>query len=272
MSNLKRSLFWVAFYLAIIFFLGQLDRADRPVINLASYFYILVFVVVPCVVLIPSFYRAPQFISMIFWASIYFALSRILDRSLSAPVSVETVIIEVVLLELGVWLAYQLAGDLAHSESLVDTMAQSAFPNMAIELNAASERISNEVTRSRRYRRPLSLIMVQVAPENKDVYRELFKTFQRDMLSRFSSARMGQIIGERIRQTDILLRDRVGRFVILCPETTKENVSMLGNRIHEALEEGTGLKITWGCSSFPDEALTFDDLVNKARENLTAIQ
>ena len=268
MSNLKRSLFWVAFYLAIIFFLGQLDRADRPIINLASYFYLLVFVVVPCMILIPSFYRAPLFISMIFWASIYFALSRILERSLSAPDTVETVIIEVFLLELGVWLSYQLAADIAHSESLVDTMAQSAFPNMAIELGEASGRISEEITRSRRYRRPLSLLMVQAVPENNEVYRELFKTFQRDMLSRFSSARMGQLIGEQIRQTDLLLRDRVGRFVVLCPETDKENVMVLGDRIYEVLKEGTGLNVSWGCSSFPDEALTFDDLTNKARESL----
>lgn len=268
MSNLKRSLFWVAFYLAIIFILGQLDRADRPVVNLASYFYILVFIVVPCVVLIPSFYRAPQFISMIFWASVYFALSRVLDRSLSAPNSFETIFIEVVLLELGVWLSYQLAVDLAHSESLVDTMAQSAFPNQAIELDEASNLISNEITRSRRYHRPLSLLIFRIAPENKDIYRELFQSFQRDLLNRFSSARMGQLIGERIRQTDILLRDRVGRFVVLCPETDKESVLLLGDRINNALEEGTGLQIFWGCSSFPDEALTFDDMLTKAREQL----
>jgi hypothetical protein len=268
MSSLKRSLFWVAFYLAIIFFLGQLDRVDRPVVNLASYFYILVFIVVPCVVLIPSFYRTPQFISMIFWASVYFALSRVLDRSLSAPNSFETIFIEVVLLELGVWLSYQLAVDLAHSQSLIDTMAQSAFPNQAIEIEEASNLYRNEITRSRRYRRPLSLLIVQVVPENKDVYRQLFKSFQRDLLNRFSSARMGQLIGEQIRQTDILMRDRLGRFIVLCPETDRERVLVLGERIHVVLEEGTGLRITWGCSSFPDEALTFDDLVTRAREQM----
>lgn len=268
MSNLKRSLFWVAFYLAIIFILGQLDRVDRPIVNLASYFYILVFVVVSCMVLIPSFYRAPQFISMVFWASIYFALSRVLDRTLSAPDSFETIFVEVVLLELGVWLSYQLAADLAHSASLVDTMAQSAFPNQAIELDNASSLISNEVTRSRRYHRPLSLLIFNVVPENKDIYRELFRSFQRDLLNRFSSARMGQLIGERIRQTDVLLRDRLGSFVVLCPETDKESVLLLGERISNKLKEGTGLRISWGCSSFPDEALTFDDMVARAREQM----
>ena len=264
MSHLKRSLFWVGFYLAIIFILGQLDRVDRPVVNLASYFYILVFVVVPCIILIPAFYRAPQFISMIFWASIYFALSRVLDRSLSAPDSFETIFVEVVLLELGVWLSYQLAVDLAHSASLVDTMAQSAFPNQAQEIEDATSLIRNEINRSRRYHRPLSLLIFHAAPENKDVYRELFRSFQQDLINRFSSARMGQLIGERIRQTDILLRDRVGRFVVLCPETDKENVLLLGERIYNTLQNSTGLQISWGSSSFPDEALTFEDMLTRA--------
>ena len=268
MSNLKRSLFWVAFYLVIIFFLGQLDRVDRPIINLANYFYVLVFVAVPCMVLIPSFYRAPQFVSMIFWASIYFGLSRVFDRALSAPSNFETIFTEVVLLELGVWLSYQLAVDLAHSESLVDTMAQSAFPNQAIEMEEASNLLRNEITRSRRYHRPLSLLIIRAAPENNDIYQRLFKSFQRDLLNHFSSARMGQLIGEQIRQTDTLMRDRLGRFILLCPETDKESVSVLGERIHGVLEDGTGLRISWGCSSFPDEALTFEDMVTRAREQM----
>ena len=270
MSSLKRSLFWVAFYLLIIFFMGQLDRVDRPVINLASYFYLLVFVVVPCVVLIPSFYRVPPFIGMIFWASIYFALSRILDRSLSAPDSVETVIIELILLELGVWLSYQLAVDIAHSESLLDTVAQSAFPNLAIELDMASERIGNEIMRSRRYHRPLSLVVFQVVPEDPNVYREIFKNFQQDLVSRFSSARIGQLIGTRIRQMDLLVRDRLGRFIVLCPETDRESVILLGERIYKDLQDGTGLNISWGTSTFPDEALTFDDMLHNARKQLVS--
>lgn len=270
MSNVKRSLFWVAFYLIIVFFLGQLDLVDRPVINLASYFYILIFIVVPCVVLIPAFYRAPQFITMIFWASVYFGLSRIIDRSKTAPDSLETIFVEVALLEIGVWLAYRFALDLARSESLIDTMAQSAFPNQATELEDATYLIRNEITRCRRYQRPLSVLVIRVSPENKDAYKELFKSFQQDILSRFSSARMAQLIGEQIRQTDTLLRDRIGRFVVICPETGKEDVMILGERIFATLEDGLGLKVSWGCSSFPDDALTFDDMLSRARAQMKA--
>ena len=38
MTNLKRSFFGAAIYLAMIFVLGQMDYAGRPIINFASYF------------------------------------------------------------------------------------------------------------------------------------------------------------------------------------------------------------------------------------------
>jgi len=268
MIKLRRSLFWVGFYLAIIFLLGQLDWLDRPVINLASYFYILIFIVVPSVTLISSFSRASLIISMIFWASIYFALSQFINRSLSAPNSFETIFVEVVLLELGVWLSYQLAADLSHSESLIDTMAQGVFPNQAMIMEDASNLIRTEFARSRRYHRPLSLLIFQVVVENNNIYRELFRSFQRELLNRFSSARMAQLIGERIRQSDLLIRDRQGLFFILCPETDEEKAALLGKRVLVALEDGTGLKVIWGYSSFPTEALTFEELIYNARARL----
>jgi hypothetical protein len=43
---------------------------------------------------------------------------------------------------------------------------------------------------------------------------------------------------------------------------------MLGERISQAVEERTDLHILWGVAAFPEEALTFDDLLHKARERL----
>ena len=47
MTNLKRSLFGAAVFLAVIFVLGQADYADRPLINFANYFYLAVLVAMP---------------------------------------------------------------------------------------------------------------------------------------------------------------------------------------------------------------------------------
>ena len=45
-----------------------------------------------------------------------------------------------------------------------------------------------------------------------------------------------------------------------------ENVIFLAERISQIVEERTGLQVNCGVASFPDEALTFEDLLYLARE------
>lgn len=88
---------------------------------------------------------------------------------------------------------------------------------------------------------------------------------QRDILIRLSNARIGQAVSSAIRQTDLLMRDQVGRYIVLCPETNLESANSLGVRLLKIAEERTGLHVTYGASAFPDEALTFEDLLLVAR-------
>lgn len=266
MTNLKKSLFWIAFYLLIVLVLAQLDRADRPIINFAAYFYLTSIFIVPVMIFVPSLHKVSVVVPMFFWGAIYFALLRIIDRANTASLNVEVIVLEIVLLEAGVWLSYQLAVAIESSESLMDILAQGTFPHRAIELNAASEQIKNEFARSRRFHRPLSLVVVYAFPKDEEVVREMLKSLQRDVLTRLSNARIGQAVGEAIRQTDLLTRDHSGRYIVLCPETNMESVIFLAERISKMVEERTGLQVNCGVASFPDEALTFEDLLYMARD------
>jgi GGDEF domain-containing protein len=114
----------------------------------------------------------------------------------------------------------------------------------------------------------LSLVVIESESDDQKTTREMLKSVQQDLLNRFTSARVGQIIDDRIRQTDLVLRDHRGRFVILCPETNLENTIMLATRIAGAVKERTNLRVLWGVAAFPEEALTFDDLLHKATERL----
>jgi GGDEF domain-containing protein len=147
----------------------------------------------------------------------------------------------------------------------MDVLAQGTFPHRAIELETASEQIKTEFGRSRRYHRPLSLLVVHAFPKDDEVVREMLKSLQHDVLTRLSNARIGQAIGEAIRQTDLLVRDHIGRFIVLCPETDLENAVFLAKRTSKLIEERTGLHVNCGVASFPDEALTFEDLLYIAR-------
>jgi hypothetical protein len=265
-TNLKKSFFWIAFYLLIVLVLAQLDRSDTPVINFAAYFYLVAIFLVPVMIFVPSLHKVSVVVPMVFWGAIYFVLLQSTDRSLTASSDVEVVVLELVILEVGVWLSYQLAVGIAQSESLMDVLAQGTFPHRTIEFDVASEQIKTEFGRSRRYHRPLSLLVVHVYPKDDEMVREMLKSLQRDVLTRLSNARIGQAIGEVIRQTDLLIRDHVGRFVILCPETDLENAVFLAERTCKIIEDRTGLHVNCGVASFPDEALTFEDLLYIARD------
>jgi GGDEF domain-containing protein len=246
--------------------LGQLDRANTPIINFAAYFYLTAIFIVPVMIFVPSLHKVSVIVPMVFWGAVYFALLRIIDRSNTGSMNVEVIVLEIVLLETGVWLSYQLAVAIEGSESLMDILAQGTFPHRAIELDVASEQIKNEFARSRRFHRPLSLVVVHAFPKDEEVVREMLKSLQRDVLTRLSNARIGQAVGEAIRQTDLLIRDHIGRYIVLCPETNMESIVFLAERISQIVEERTGLQVNCGIASFPDEALTFEDLLSMARD------
>jgi GGDEF domain-containing protein len=111
-------------------------------------------------------------------------------------------------------------------------------------------------------------VVVESESEDGELTKEAFRNIQHDLLTRFTTARVGQIIDDRIRQTDLVLRDYKGRFIILCPETDLPSASLLAKRIAQSINERTSLRVLWGVAAFPEEALTFEDLLQKARQRL----
>lgn len=270
MTSLKRSFFGAAVFLAVIFVLGQADYADRPLINFANYFYLAVLVAMPLTLFFPRVSRISVYGPLLFWALVYMILLQLINRNYSANKGeLPVVALEFMMLEIGVWFAHQLAVQISHAESIMDALALSAFPNRARDIESENQRIKIELTRSRRYHRPLSVVIIQSESEDEKITREAFKNIQHDLMSRFTSARVGQIIDDRVRQTDLVLRDYKGRFIVLCPETDFDNAALLAKRIAQAIKERTSLRVLWGVAAFPEEALTFEDLLQKARERLT---
>ena len=272
MTNLKRAFFWATLYLAIIFILGEFDYSNRPIINFASYFYVVVMVAVPTTLFFPSITRTPVYIPLFVWAAVYLVILQTVDRDYSSNTGEFSVIVlEFILMETGAWLAYLLAFQIRHAESIMDTLALSAFPSRVHDIDLESHRIKIEFTRSRRYHRPLSLFLIQARPNEQKNTQEVLKSIQQDLIFRFTTARVAQIIDDHVRQTDLVLKDQRGRFIVLCPETDRANAGLLAARIAETVEAQTDLYVLCGVASFPEEALTFDELLHKARERLAAI-
>jgi GGDEF domain-containing protein len=269
MSSLKLSIFWVTFFLAVILVLAQFDYSDSPIIDFAKYFYFLVLVAVPATIFFPYVSKVNVAFPMVIWGAVYLVLLQILDRTISASDSRPIILLEFILVEAGVWFAHQLAYGINQAESVMDVMALSAFPSRNMDISEASKQIKIEIARSRRYHRPLGLVVIQARADELFINTELVSAIKNDMAHRFSFARIGQIVDEHIRQTDIVFRDSHNRFVVLCPETALQNSQNLAERIADSIYKKTGIQVLWAVAAFPDDALSFDDLLDVANSKLT---
>lgn len=266
MSSLKKSIFWIVVYLSAILILAQFDYFDDSIIiDFAKYFYVIGILVIPVTVFVPSISKVNAFIPMFVWGCIYLVVMQSFDRTASSVEDSFVIpILEFVLIEVGAWLGYQLAHGISHAESVMDAMALAAFPNRTQSLQDASKQIKIELTRCRRFHRPLGLLVLQVRFDEHVQIKDMVAGIQKDLWSRFSFARLGQVIDEHVRQTDMVFRDRLGRFVILCPETNRENTQILAKRITESIQQRINMDVDYGVVDFPNDAINFDDMLDLA--------
>jgi GGDEF domain-containing protein len=270
MNDLRNSILFLFVFVFAIFGIGNMDFVEQNLINFEPILFILValtvlsaFIVVPL-----THFSIYQFLFI--WAAV-FIIVRVIYWQVTMEHSSQLIILEFLLMEIGTGLAYDIGRQMRHVTRLLDELTAITYPNRTLDLHTAGDRISAELTRSRRYDRPLSLLVVQI---DKLYAQQSFgkdDALQQDILTRFAVARIGQIINDRARETDLILRDTNSRFILICPETEYLNSTKLAERISKSMFEAIGAQVQWGAASFPDEALIFDELVQKAMERLDAL-
>ncbi|MGE5250254.1 MAG: GGDEF domain-containing protein [Bacteroidota bacterium] len=266
MNDLKNSVAFLFFFLLLLFGVAQVNYVEENVINFSPVFFVLITVAVITGILIQPTRRLSLYPFLIGWAVIYGLTWVFYWRNLARE-PVQVLLIQFLLVEIAAGLAFEVGRQISHVSGLLKGLAARTFPNRTIEIKAAEDRISAELTRSRRYHHPLSILILHVERLATEKLQNT-PVLQRDILSEFASAKIGQIINEEARETDLIMRDEQGRFTILCPETNREDSLTLARRIEQAVTEMLGAQLAWGSAFFPGEALTFEDLVLKAEERL----
>ena len=269
MNNLKYSIAFLFFYLSLIFGLAEVRYIEDNVINFDPLFFVLVLMAVVSGLFAPSFSRLSIYVFLFGWSILYVMIWVLFWRFKIPPISLQVLGIQFLLVEISAGLAFDVGRQIETMISLFEGLSASAYPNRTLEFPAAEDRIGAELTRSRRYHHALSLLIVELEKSEPLHDKMRFDGLQKDLLQRLAIAKVGQIISERARETDLIIRDKSGRFLVLCPETDYENSSVFARRIGQAVEENMGAGIVWSSASFPDEALTFEELLERAERRLS---
>ena len=156
---------------------------------------------------------------------------------------------------------YELKNAQEALESCLATSAQTRAYNERL-LNS---KLTEECNRTKRYHRPLSCMMIAV-----DSLPELFQ-YHELALPETVIQEVTRFLKESLRSVDSVIRYQGDRIITLLPETNPEQVRIVVNRIHFAVEkntfhiEGKEVKLTVRISS-----VSFDPTVHRGKEDVLA--
>jgi len=124
----------------------------------------------------------------------------------------------------------------------------------------------HEITSARRYKRPISIALIDV-----DKFKQINDKYGHKM-GDFALVSISEVLLQQLRNSDIIGRVGGDEFVVVMPETVKEQASLTFSRIHKKLEQFNlkgqfpcELSISVGiCSS--DES--YDNMIERADKEM----
>ncbi len=272
MNNLRRSIIALLFSLTVFFNIERLDLQQRNAIDIPSFVYVLGFLAVVVIIGVHRQWRLPIYVWFTGVGAIYLINKLFLfnGRPLIEGIYIYITITEMVFLLINTWLAWRVAQHLYDFEEAVENISFNSSSSRVLPPEIGHSAIQTEVNRGRRYQRPVSLVVIE--PEAGSIQAALHRTVrevQQALMSRYVFLALSRVVSEQMRRMDISMEQKHnGRLIIACPETDSKGAQTMVNRIREVAAEKLGLDIKYGIACFPGNALTFEELLSQAEDQL----
>lgn len=265
MHHLRQSILLLTLLLSAFVMIEHLPFEMAGALQLQSFVYLLVPIILLVTVGVPPVRRAPASIYLLAWMAIYFLSKLVIfyegnPQGWSATGTVMFAELAVVIAAVG--LARDLAGQLHTSEELSAKIilagAGPSFPSF----DQAIDDVKTELSRSRRYRHTLSVVVLDLDTTHNPVdTRAILQQIQEGVVRQYVAAKAGAVLTGILRCTDLVLEQSdQGRFIVLCPEVDATAAQEFLTRIRAAMGKA-GLKGLCAARAFPQGAITLDEVI-----------
>ena len=273
MKQLRWLIIVLVAWLTVLMNIERLDFGGVDLINMSTFVYGLGSGgLVAVLVLQPRLCWPPSLLAAIM-VLVYAVLKLVVfnDRPILGGIFTYVSITEVTLLTVVVLLAARISNVLSEFESVVDRLIFPEIGSRVTRLDEAAERITMELNKSRRHNRPLGVIIVKPSVESmQEWFSHLVKEVKLALTTRYLLNLLAAKMVAITRRSDFLVEDTARRrFIIVCPETDANELPELRERI-KAIDDAklAGVNMECGFASFPDGALTFEELLKEAERQL----
>lgn len=270
MRRLQESILYLLLHLTVLFNIERIDIGGVNTIDLATPVYVLTIVAVILILSIRWLKTLYQPTLLLLWAAVYVAMKLMLisQRPLVGGIYTYVSFTELGLFIIAVFLAQNLAVNMDEFEQAVKNFAFAKDTTIK-QVHEAQGKIQAEIYRSRRFQRPLSIIVLEKDWNKAHTnFNTVVQDAQRALIEQYVSTMMIRDLSSQLRQTDLLLEhDKQERLIIVSPDTDQAGVKNLINRLGSMTQSGA-LSINFGAATFPNHGLTFEQLLEQAENSL----
>ena len=262
---MKRMRFWVAIMIIWMFLVYSIERGNDAV-NITGAAYIFVPVVAVLMIAVPAMREIPLWVLLASQGALFLMI-----KTWGATVwgsALPLTVTELFIISVTASLARSVSKGVGEFEHALARITIGSTDALADSLSNGEAEMSKELKRARNHQRPLGLLAIEI--ENASIQAVLDRMVQeavQAMMKQYVLSDVARTLCEKLEDYDIIARHD-DNFLILLPEVTSGQLFDLAGRLREVVYEETGVALKVGVASFPEDALTFENLMEKAVQGL----
>jgi len=262
----KRLRFWLSGALLWFFVFYNVERLGQPV-NIASFVYVYTVACAVLIIIFPWLNKTRSFWPFLLAFLPYYYIKIRLGYGIGGE-NLPNTVLEICAIGLTILLSRQIGRELFDFNEAVDELTVGQLNKSNYPFEIGQGQIYREVRRARNYQRPAALLAISVTEDSLNLSLNRFiQEAQRDMIKKFIAAHTANLIVGELKDSDVVVQ-RDDHFVALLPEASRDNVREVVERLEAAGREKLGLTFKIGISTFPDEAVTFERLLEIAEAQM----
>jgi GGDEF domain-containing protein len=258
--------FWIIILSSWLFLLFNAERFS-PALDLAGFVYLLAIICAIETIVLLSWVDLPLVAPFVLMLPFYLVLKVALDGPIF-QINLPLTVVEIMALGGTVFVTGEVTRRLNALESALQKLLLGHVGQDVEPFETGQGHIYREIRRARHYQRPATLLAISIADNTlEQSFDRFLAELQQETTKKYMRARVADFLKRELRDCDVVAR-RDHHFVALLPETGRQNVEPVLKRLERAAAEQLGLNIQVGVATFPDEAVTFETLLERAEAKM----
>jgi hypothetical protein len=263
---MKRMRFLVSALIIWLFLFYNIERLSVPINIISSVAYTLVPIIAALTITVSPLRKVSLWLNLVLPIPIFLVLKAWLGYRIWGT-ALPLTVTEICAIALTTILARWVSNGLWEFESAIARITIGQIGKLPESFSTDRE-IYREVRRARYHQRPLALMAIGVEEESIQIALDrMVQEVQRAMMKQYVLSGVAKTLCDELEDYNVIAQHN-NHFLALLPEVTPEKLAGLIGRLRKAVSEQVGVNLQIGTASFPEDAVTFESLVEKAVEEM----